>query len=731
MERRMFKKRVALVTTLLLVVSSALGTMSVSSVNSVNVSADTQEYIGVTLDSNNVINLDNYQGLNIVGLSFEFSEKSSGNGSLQCNTSSGWYSVDYEYNDTNSVYVDLPEGIDGTITLCVWWNSANATVQNVKLVTNSGEAVTTNTTVTTTATTTQKSDSTVSTSSAVHNFTTDGINSDTFSIVGNLSTSKGSMTYNGLTLTQCLKMESSTSIQFTASADTTLNLVIKDGSTIKVDGNAYDISTSGVTSISVSKGSHTITKGSGSSNLFYIELGSAESSTPVVTTTVTTTTTPVTTTTTTTTTTSSDVSVSSNAIYCSPSGSGDGSSKSNPTSVTSAIKNVKAGQTIYMLGGTYKFSKTLNIEESNSGTANAYKTIMAYPGETVVWDFSALSVSDSNRGVLLQGDYWHFKDFEITKAGDNGMLLSGSNNKIELMVFNNNQDTGLQISRYKSSYTDISQWPSNNLILNCTSKNNCDDATMENADGFAAKLTCGEGNVFDGCMSYNNSDDGWDLYAKTETGPIGVVTLKNCIAFRNGYTEDGRGYGDCDGNGFKLGGGGVGTAHIVENCLAFENLNCGFTDNNNPKLGSLKNCTAFNNGVGGNGKANYMVYRCTTPGCNFDGLISYYNDDLSNALAPGASKKIGSDKFNGTISNSVIYNSSKYYKVSSSTSIANGQTVGSTTSVSDSDFQSVTVAKMGTDFHKVWRNADGSINTNGFMEVNTSSALKGLGYSNK
>ncbi|MCD8188208.1 MAG: hypothetical protein LUD57_06325 [Ruminococcus sp.] len=34
---------------------------------------------------------------------------------------------------------------------------------------------------------------------------------------------------------------------------------------------------------------------------------------------------------------------------------------------------------------------------------------------------------------------------------------------------------------------------------------------MENADGFAAKLTCGEGNVFDGCMSYNNSDDGWDL----------------------------------------------------------------------------------------------------------------------------------------------------------------------------------------------------------------------------
>jgi hypothetical protein len=113
-------------------------------------------------------------------------------------------------------------------------------------------------------------------------------------------------------------------------------------------------------------------------------------------------------------------------------------------------------------------------------------------------------------------------------------------------------------------------------------------------------------------MAYNNSDDGWDLYAKEETGPIGVVTIKNSIAFRNGFTEFGEGYGDCDGNGFKLGGAGVGTAHIVENCLAFENLNSGFTDNNNPKLGSLKDCTSYNNGVGGSGKSNYMVYRCSS-----------------------------------------------------------------------------------------------------------------------
>ena len=35
-------------------------------------------------------------------------------------------------------------------------------------------------------------------------------------------------------------------------------------------------------------------------------------------------------------------------------------------------------------------------------------------------------------------------------------------------------------------------------------------------------------------------------------------------------------------NGFKLGGSGVGTPHVVLNCLSFNNGATGFTDNNNP-----------------------------------------------------------------------------------------------------------------------------------------------------
>ena len=567
----------------------------------------------------------------------------------------------------------------------------------------------------------------------VHNFTANGLNSSFFTISGNLSTSKGTVTYDGKTLTQCLKMESATSISFNAGSAGKLTLVfVEPSATVKVDGTKYTAG-NGIVSVDLSAGAHTITKAD-TANLFYmIYGGSAGSSTTAnpsqpAQTTVTTTKNNTSSSTTVVNPPASSSSgidkIVDDAIYCSPNGTGSGT-KDSPTDVLSAIKNIKAGGTIYLLDGTYKYDSTIIIDSSNNGSANAYKTIQAYPGNSgkVVFDFSAQAVSGSNRGFVLDGDYWQFVNFEITKAGDNGMLLSGNYNRIVEMVFNDNQDTGLQLSRYDTNASTVAQWPSYNLVLNCTSKNNCDDATMENADGFAAKLTCGEGNVFDGCMAYNNSDDGWDLYAKTETGPIGVVTIKNSIAFRNGFTEFGEGYGDCDGNGFKLGGAGVGTAHIVENCLAFENLNCGFTDNNNPKLGSLKNCTAYNNGVGGNGKANYMVYRCSSS-TKLDNLMSF-NDTSKVSDTGAAGIKISNDKFVGVMNNSVYYNGS-YYFAKSNVSMTNGAKIGDVVTVQASDFISFSVPKMGTDFHTAWRASDGSIKTGNFAESTDTYAA--LGY---
>jgi len=282
-------------------------------------------------------------------------------------------------------------------------------------------------------------------------------------------------------------------------------------------------------------------------------------------------------------------------IYVSPDGvSTNDGTIANPTTLQTAITKITPGETIFMRDGIYSLSSTILISRTNSGTAENLKRLEAYPGEKPIIDFSAQAEADANRGFILDAFYWYFKGITIRNAGDNGMLLSGNNNVIDNCVFEKNRDTGLQISRYSSAYTKISEWPSNNLILNCESFDN-KDVGQENADGFAAKLTCGEGNIFRGCISHNNIDDGWDLYTKLETGPIGAILFENCVAYNNGTLSMNGTSGTGDKNGFKLGGEGIPVNHIVRRCVAFGNGKHGFTDNNN--LGSIEmsNNTSVNN----------------------------------------------------------------------------------------------------------------------------------------
>ena len=116
--------------------------------------------------------------------------------------------------------------------------------------------------------------STIPTGAYMHNFTENGKDSQFFKISGNLSSNKGTVTYNGLTLTQCLKIESSTNISFTAPESGTLVLVFGGttsaaGKQIKVDGNSIDIGSNNIAEISVEAGAHEITKRD-SINLFYM-----------------------------------------------------------------------------------------------------------------------------------------------------------------------------------------------------------------------------------------------------------------------------------------------------------------------------------------------------------------------------------------------------------------------------------------------------------------------------
>lgn len=243
------------------------------------------------------------------------------------------------------------------------------------------------------------------------------------------------------------------------------------------------------------------------------------------------------------------------------------------------------GDTIFVRGGVYD-SLTTTITLSKSGTRTSRITLMAYPGERPLLDFSLMPVAGANRGVRVSGVYWHVKGLDIKGAGDNGMHVSGSYNIIEFCSFFKNADTGLQLSNGASE----------NQIINCDSYHNVDPG-QGNADGFAIKLDVGSGNALIGCRAWENSDDGYDGYLRNANDIS--TTLESCWIFKNGYLESGAASSG-NGNGFKLGGSDSANLrhHVVlTNCVAFDNRVKGFDQNNDRGSMTLYNCSGYRNGT--------------------------------------------------------------------------------------------------------------------------------------
>lgn len=267
-------------------------------------------------------------------------------------------------------------------------------------------------------------------------------------------------------------------------------------------------------------------------------------------------------------------------FFVSPDGddNNDGSIESPFETIGKAVEEVQAGDTIFLRGGTHTYSSPISI--SNSGQADNLITLQAYEDDVPILDFEAGGDGDSDRGIVLSGNYWHFKGFIIQNAGDNGLNVNGgSHNTLERLVTRMNGDSGLQLHT-ASSY---------NLVIDCDSYLNYDARNHgENADGFAAKFTLGPGNEFVGCRAWSNSDDGWDFW---DAG--NGVTVENCWSFRNGENIWGDTYFQGDGNGFKL-GKGTG-AHILIRCMAYDLPHHGIDVNGNLTGVTIYNCTCVNN----------------------------------------------------------------------------------------------------------------------------------------
>jgi hypothetical protein len=315
---------------------------------------------------------------------------------------------------------------------------------------------------------------------------------------------------------------------------------------------------------------------------------------------------------------------------------------------------LRAGDIAYIRGGTYRSTAGAGASvhclwQNLQGTSSSPIKIYAYNGEFPVFNLDNISPTNSDPTAVVMDNcrYVEIKGLRITglKQISSG---SGVSRGFDFRNSPNNKIEFVELDHIGGYGYILSNGSSNNYFLNCDAHHMDDRYTNDggawgNANGFQCTGGSTATNItFENCRAWWISDDGFDLY-----GVDGVFTFKNCWSFWNGYnpgtfTKVG------DGDGFKLGpsASGSGTHNsvlrTVSNCIAFENANSGFDQNNGDLRVKMYNNTSYSN----KGQFGYMWdYISPAPSQDFKNNVSF----MDNNPRRGAETNGSNNSWNGII----------------------------------------------------------------------------------
>lgn len=204
--------------------------------------------------------------------------------------------------------------------------------------------------------------------------------------------------------------------------------------------------------------------------------------------------------------------------YVSPSGS-----DSNPGTLSSPWKTIgkaayyaKAGDTVYLRGGTY--SEVVSI--ANSGTSSSPITFTAYPSETPILDGKGSIPGSGSYLIMVHGDYVNISGIEVANSNYGGIYIDGSYDIVDNVYVHHSKAVGIYVSKGQHSTVKNSRVWRNSL-----------SNEYGNAGAWGSGLTAGRSGVsyvtFSNNQVWENWGEGISTYEATQITIVGNISHDN------------------------------------------------------------------------------------------------------------------------------------------------------------------------------------------------------------